>query len=83
MQMTTRSFPPEVDGTVTTTADGRAVLRFERRLNHPVERGWQAVSTPAELEACFDLSRHSRHVDTIFARVFGDGLEEASDRRAL
>ena len=38
---------------------------------------------PAELEACFDLSRHSRHVDTIFARVFGDGLEEASDRSAL
>ena len=25
---------------------------------------------PAALEACFDLSRHLRHVDTIFARVF-------------
>jgi adenylosuccinate lyase len=27
----------------------------------------------AELEACFDLAAHGRHVDTIFARVFGDG----------
>jgi len=26
--------------------------------------------TPEALEACFDLTRHRRHVDTIFARVF-------------
>ena len=25
----------------------------------------------AELEACFDLAAHTKHVDTIFARVFG------------
>jgi adenylosuccinate lyase len=25
----------------------------------------------AELEACFDLDYHLKHVDTIFARVFG------------
>jgi len=27
----------------------------------------------AEIEACFDLSYHSKHVDTIFARVFAGG----------
>ena len=27
----------------------------------------------AELEACFDLAHHTRHVDTIFERVFGAG----------
>ena len=26
---------------------------------------------PAELEALFDLGYHTKHVDTIFARVFG------------
>jgi adenylosuccinate lyase len=25
----------------------------------------------AEIEACFDLAYHTKHVDTIFARVFG------------
>ncbi len=32
------------------TIDGRHALRFERRLAHPVERVWRAVSDPAELE---------------------------------
>ena len=26
---------------------------------------------PAEIEACFDLGYHLKHVDTIFRRVFG------------
>jgi adenylosuccinate lyase len=29
--------------------------------------------TPAEVEACFDLAYHYKHVDTIFRRVFGQG----------
>src|SRR5262249_30595001 len=29
------------------------------------------VSTQSELESCFDLAYHLKHVDTIFARVFG------------
>jgi uncharacterized protein YndB with AHSA1/START domain len=28
-----------------------ATLRFERRLNHPVERVWEAITDPAEIEA--------------------------------
>src|ERR1044072_7369442 len=32
-----------------------------------------ALLSPAELEAQFDLAYHFKHVDTIFARVFGKG----------
>jgi uncharacterized protein YndB with AHSA1/START domain len=36
----------------TATLDGEnAVLRFERRLNHSVERVWEAITQPAEIEA--------------------------------
>jgi uncharacterized protein YndB with AHSA1/START domain len=31
------------------TIDGRPALRFERRLGHPVEKVWRAVTDPAEL----------------------------------
>ena len=31
-----------------------------------------ALLSPGEIEACFDLDHHYRHVDTIFARVFGE-----------
>lgn len=51
MTMTTRAFPPEADGTTALSPDGRAVLRFERRLQHQAERVWAAVSTPTEMEA--------------------------------
>jgi adenylosuccinate lyase len=30
------------------------------------------VLTDAEIDACFDLQHHLKHVDTIFARVFGE-----------
>ena len=40
------------DGTLE-TIDGRPALRFERRLAHPVERVWRAVTEPAELERWF------------------------------
>jgi adenylosuccinate lyase len=34
-----------------------------------------AALTPAEIGALFDLGHHLRHVDTIFARVFGPGAQ--------
>jgi len=40
-------------GTLETLDDGRPALRFERRLPHPVERVWRAVSEPAELGRWF------------------------------
>jgi uncharacterized protein YndB with AHSA1/START domain len=39
--------------TLQTTADGRETLRFERRLAHPPERVWRAVTDPAELRQWF------------------------------
>jgi hypothetical protein len=33
--------------------DGRRALRFERHLDHSVERVWRAVTEPAELERWF------------------------------
>jgi adenylosuccinate lyase len=32
-----------------------------------------ALLSPAEIESQFDLGHHLKHVDTIFARVFGEG----------
>jgi uncharacterized protein YndB with AHSA1/START domain len=37
------------DGTLETSADGNAVIRFERRLPHPVERVWEAITQPAQV----------------------------------
>jgi adenylosuccinate lyase len=31
-----------------------------------------AALSPAQIEEKFDLGYHTKHVDTIFARVFGD-----------
>ncbi len=33
--------------------DNRPALRFERRLDHSVERVWRAVTEPAELDRWF------------------------------
>ena len=35
------------------TVDGRPTLRLQRRLAHPVERVWRAVSEPGELSRWF------------------------------
>ena len=37
------------DGVLERAADGRPVLRFERRLAHPVARVWAALTEPAQL----------------------------------
>jgi uncharacterized protein YndB with AHSA1/START domain len=37
-----------LDG-VRDVVDGRHVLRFERRFRHPVERVWQALTTPEQI----------------------------------
>ena len=42
---------------------------FAQRVKEDAEISWHL--TAAEVEAIFDLNRYSRHVDTIFARVFG------------
>ena len=50
-----------MNGTHTTLADGRHEIRFERRLNHPIDRVWSAITEPAEIEAWLaraDLDLH-------------------------
>ena len=50
---------------------------FPQRVQEDKEIGKHL--TQAELTAIFDLSRYLRHVDTIFARVFGVGTRVLSD----
>src|SRR4051812_32529323 len=52
--MTTDAQSP-ADGTFH-DIDGRPALRFERRLAHPIETVWHAVTDPAELEHWFPAS---------------------------
>jgi uncharacterized protein YndB with AHSA1/START domain len=40
--------PPTYDGSMDRTADG-GVIRFERRLAHPVSEVWDAITNPARL----------------------------------
>ena len=35
---------------------------------------------PAEIEECFDLAYHSKHVDTIFKRVFGSAPKKKTKK---
>ena len=37
-------------GTIETLDDGRYVLRYERQLRHPVEKVWEALTDPAQVE---------------------------------
>jgi uncharacterized protein YndB with AHSA1/START domain len=53
------------DGTLERTDDGRYLVSFERRLAHPVERVWDALTKPSELigwwgEAEVDLREGGR-----------------------
>ena len=44
------------DGTVE-LHDGKKIIRFERRLAHPIDRVWDAVTDPQELEAWLARAR--------------------------
>jgi uncharacterized protein YndB with AHSA1/START domain len=37
-------------GTIETQPDGRYMLRYERQLRHPVEKVWEALTDPAQVE---------------------------------
>ena len=47
--MTSEPRTATADGTVERSDDGRDVVSFERRLAHPVERVWEALTSPDEL----------------------------------
>ena len=48
---------PMTDGTIETRPDGTHVLRYERRLRHPIDRVWAAITDPAEIEAWLARAR--------------------------
>jgi uncharacterized protein YndB with AHSA1/START domain len=60
-----------IDGT-SETVDERPALRFERRLEHSLERVWRAVSEPAELARWFVA-----HVE--WAPAVGETFEAADE----
>jgi uncharacterized protein YndB with AHSA1/START domain len=43
------------DGSVERIGDQR-VLRFERRLQHPVERVWDAITEPDQMPRLFEIA---------------------------
>jgi uncharacterized protein YndB with AHSA1/START domain len=50
MQAHERTRDP-ADGVLDAAPDGQQILRFERRLPHPVEKVWAALTDPGEIEA--------------------------------
>lgn len=46
--MNTNSSPARYDGTIERTTEG-GVIRFERRLAHPIREVWDAITNPARL----------------------------------
>jgi uncharacterized protein YndB with AHSA1/START domain len=65
--MSSQPQTPVADGVLETRPDGKHVIRFERRLGHPVERVWAALTDPDELigwwgEAEVDLTEGGRFV---------------------
>ena len=56
------------------TVDGRAVLRFERRLAHPPEKVWRAITEPAHLEHWFPAAvEGERAIGAPLRFVFREG----------
>jgi uncharacterized protein YndB with AHSA1/START domain len=72
--MTTKPSSPApdlaLDGTVD-RFDDRVVLRFERRLHHPRERVWTAITDPDALRTWFASSEP----DAVSERVVEDGRQ--------
>ena len=62
------------------TVDGRPALRFERRLAHPIEAVWRAVTEPDELARWFP-SRVTvdPRVGGAMSFDFGDGMTLAGE----
>ena len=61
------------------TADGRPMLRFERRLPHPAERVWQALTDPGEVHHWFPSDEPMAVVESVPPRLlagtwYGDAL---------
>jgi len=63
----TQQTHPQADGVLEPAGHGKVVLRFRRRIAHPVERVWAALTEPAELigwcgQAEIDLAEGGKFV---------------------
>ncbi|HET9456654.1 MAG TPA: SRPBCC family protein [Candidatus Limnocylindrales bacterium] len=72
-------------GTLSTTPDGEPELRFERRLRHPIERAWAALTDPRELAAWFPAAiatewRPGAPIRFTFPEGEGEGVGEEALR---
>ncbi|QNE17257.1 SRPBCC family protein [Kribbella qitaiheensis] len=58
-----------------TTENGRTVLRMERRLTHPQEKVWRALTSPAELAGWFPAAVEvDLRLDGAISFTFPDGV---------
>lgn len=55
------------------TVDGRAVLRIERRLSHPPEKVWRALTDPAHLSQWYPFTARELEPQVGGKIVFDDG----------
>ncbi len=55
--MNANSIERLADGVLETRDDGRQVIRFERRIGHPIERVWDALTRPEEMIALVGAGR--------------------------
>ena len=84
--MLKRAFDPVVDARthllILGSLPGDASLKVAQYYAHPqngfwrliggvIDRDLPALPYPERLEALFDLGYHTKHVDTVFQRVFG------------
>lgn len=64
------------------TVDGRAVLRFERRLSHPPEKVWRAITEQAQLDHWFPAAvEGERAVGAALRFVFREDEAPAQEGR--
>ena len=94
--MATDPITTSPDGTFTALADGRYAVRFERRLSHPIDRVWAAITEPSEIlrwlgEAEVDLVEGGRmtvrwinHFTAEQAATYGiKGMDEGHEESVM
>lgn len=82
--MTSDPITASPDGTYIALADGRYTVRFERRLDHPIERVWSAITEPDEIlrwlgEAELDLTEGG----TVVVRWLNSMTKEQIERYGI
>jgi uncharacterized protein YndB with AHSA1/START domain len=76
--------PANADGTLEVREDGSYVLRFERRLAHPPDRVWRALTDPEQLREWFPVEiEGERRPGAPLRFVFRDDAPTAAEMPEL